>query len=167
MVACVSPAYSNCEHTLNTLRYADRVKEHQSNEPPPPPIPNASSSFSGPLKVTKSVISPAKVTTSSISMPQKTSPLKPSPPIAAPVSTSLSPRHKKLTKSFQKEEEEVDYTVYRSAYSASPSRVNITYKEAAAGDELRRRKSQLLSCHKQTMGDFVQVNLLFIFYAQV
>jgi hypothetical protein len=28
MVACVSPAYSNCEHTLNTLRYADRVKEH-------------------------------------------------------------------------------------------------------------------------------------------
>jgi kinesin family member 2/24 len=31
MVACVSPAYSNCEHTLNTLRYADRVKEHQSS----------------------------------------------------------------------------------------------------------------------------------------
>ena len=30
MVACVSPAHSNCEHTLNTLRYADRVKEHQS-----------------------------------------------------------------------------------------------------------------------------------------
>lgn len=28
MVACVSPSQFNCEHTLNTLRYADRVKEH-------------------------------------------------------------------------------------------------------------------------------------------
>eukprot|EP01031_Cornospumella_fuschlensis_P033740 gene33740-40820_t len=28
MVACVSPSSVNCEHTLNTLRYADRVKEH-------------------------------------------------------------------------------------------------------------------------------------------
>eukprot|EP00602_Paraphysomonas_sp_CaronLab_P000228 CAMPEP_0185030702 /NCGR_PEP_ID=MMETSP1103-20130426/17711_1 /TAXON_ID=36769 /ORGANISM="Paraphysomonas bandaiensis, Strain Caron Lab Isolate" /LENGTH=1021 /DNA_ID=CAMNT_0027565921 /DNA_START=233 /DNA_END=3298 /DNA_ORIENTATION=+ len=30
MVACVSPNMANCEHTLNTLRYADRVKEHQT-----------------------------------------------------------------------------------------------------------------------------------------
>jgi kinesin family protein 2/24 len=29
MLACVSPSQINCEHTLNTLRYADRVKEHQ------------------------------------------------------------------------------------------------------------------------------------------
>lgn len=34
MVACVSPNMSNCEHTLNTLRYADRVKEHQSQSQP-------------------------------------------------------------------------------------------------------------------------------------
>ena len=27
MIANISPVYSNCEHTLNTLRYADRVKE--------------------------------------------------------------------------------------------------------------------------------------------
>ena len=27
MIATVSPAAANCEHTLNTLRYADRVKE--------------------------------------------------------------------------------------------------------------------------------------------
>jgi hypothetical protein len=27
MIATVSPAAANCEHTINTLRYADRVKE--------------------------------------------------------------------------------------------------------------------------------------------
>ena len=30
MVACIAPNISNCEHTLNTLRYADRVKERNS-----------------------------------------------------------------------------------------------------------------------------------------
>ena len=27
MIANISPSSGNCEHTLNTLRYADRVKE--------------------------------------------------------------------------------------------------------------------------------------------
>lgn len=30
MIACIAPNLSNCEHTLNTLRYADRVKERNS-----------------------------------------------------------------------------------------------------------------------------------------
>jgi hypothetical protein len=43
MIACVSPNRVNCEHTLNTLRYADRVKEHDASACP---TPSASSQLS-------------------------------------------------------------------------------------------------------------------------
>lgn len=33
MIAMISPAKSSCEHTLNTLRYADRVKELGPGKP--------------------------------------------------------------------------------------------------------------------------------------
>jgi kinesin family protein 2/24 len=33
MIATISPGLSSCEHSLNTLRYADRVKELETNAP--------------------------------------------------------------------------------------------------------------------------------------
>ena len=39
MIANVSPASGNCEHTLNTLRYSDRVKElKKENRAPVDPL---------------------------------------------------------------------------------------------------------------------------------
>lgn len=32
MIAMISPGLSSCEHTINTLRYADRVKELGADE---------------------------------------------------------------------------------------------------------------------------------------
>ena len=32
-IAMISPGMSSCEHSLNTLRYADRVKELAANDP--------------------------------------------------------------------------------------------------------------------------------------
>lgn len=40
MVACVAPNLTNCEHTLNTLRYADRVKERDPHNSQPISQPN-------------------------------------------------------------------------------------------------------------------------------
>jgi hypothetical protein len=31
MLACISPAYSSANHTINTLRYSDRLKEKGKN----------------------------------------------------------------------------------------------------------------------------------------
>ena len=46
MIACVSPAAGSCEHTLNTLRYADRVKELRSNVVGSLPSSSSSSAIS-------------------------------------------------------------------------------------------------------------------------
>ncbi|KAI9256213.1 P-loop containing nucleoside triphosphate hydrolase protein [Sporodiniella umbellata] len=58
MIATISPNLSNSEHTLNTLRYADRVKELKGERearaktlplpPPPPPPPARSFAFPEP-----------------------------------------------------------------------------------------------------------------------
>ncbi len=32
MIACVSPSYSSANHTINTLRYSDRLKEKTSQK---------------------------------------------------------------------------------------------------------------------------------------
>ena len=32
MIACVSPGSSSSDHTINTLRYADRLKENKSDK---------------------------------------------------------------------------------------------------------------------------------------
>jgi kinesin family protein 2/24 len=32
MIACISPGFSSADHTLNTLRYAQRLKEKEVRE---------------------------------------------------------------------------------------------------------------------------------------
>ena len=32
MIACISPASTSADHTINTLRYADRLKESKSDK---------------------------------------------------------------------------------------------------------------------------------------
>lgn len=42
MIAMISPGLSSCEHSLNTLRYADRVKELAAADPLEPKNSNSS-----------------------------------------------------------------------------------------------------------------------------
>ncbi|KAL5163456.1 Kinesin-like protein KIN-13A [Glycine soja] len=60
MISCISPNAGSCEHTLNTLRYADRVKslsksgnprKDQATNPVPPAIKEVSSTSSLPASV--------------------------------------------------------------------------------------------------------------------
>jgi kinesin family protein 2/24 len=48
-IAMISPGMSSCEYSLNTLRYADSVKELASNDPTK--IKMSSSSEEKPMKV--------------------------------------------------------------------------------------------------------------------
>lgn len=41
-IAMISPGLSSCEHSLNTLRYADRVKELAASDPTAEPKSNNS-----------------------------------------------------------------------------------------------------------------------------
>jgi hypothetical protein len=68
MVACISPDIGNCEQTLNTLRYADRVKERD------PESGALSSSCQQPSRVPS--IEPSKIATS----PMQDSPAMATPP---------------------------------------------------------------------------------------
>jgi hypothetical protein len=69
MVACISPDIGNCEQTLNTLRYADRVKERD------PESGALSSSCQQPTRI--ATIEPSKIATS----PSEDSPGMSTPPL--------------------------------------------------------------------------------------
>ena len=58
MIAMVSPALGSCEHTLNTLRYADRVKELGAGDPTKADSDNDRRNRGPELRMDDGVISP-------------------------------------------------------------------------------------------------------------
>ncbi len=95
MIATVSPAAANCEHTINTLRYADRVKELKgpsgcgSEE-----VVSFASRLSSPLKQAESPFK--KVQVESSLKPQDASPLKRNV-FDSPLKQSYAPSPTKMT----------------------------------------------------------------------
>jgi len=72
MIATVSPGASSADHSLNTLRYADRTKEKGSKKSPvrkPSPVPRRSVPVSGSTRTTAAPNSPARTTNNSKKQP--------------------------------------------------------------------------------------------------
>jgi kinesin family protein 2/24 len=65
MIANISPASTSCEDTLNTLRYADRVKELKKE-------PNAKPLTAEERKQKESMLARNKNTTKTVEVDQKT-----------------------------------------------------------------------------------------------
>ena len=71
MVACIAPSLSSCEHTLNTLRYADRVKEQDATQQQQI---TGNPAFASTMTATLRNTSPAPAPTNSSSSPPATTP---------------------------------------------------------------------------------------------
>lgn len=195
MVACVSPAYSNCEHTLNTLRYADRVKEHQSNgdlavapvqapvvpkkasnpvvisDPIPAMVAHGGSplhpSRPAPLKRRSSVSGPfiAKsppMDTSPISAPRSNFPSKQGPARSASSRILTRPTKKEPAAPVGRRPGTAPEKVVNDLLTAKPEPPKLNVSPIASpgispAKILERKKDQLLTAHRTTLGDFVEV----------
>lgn len=67
MVTCVAPNMNNCDHTLNTLRYADRVKERD----PETGALSAAVAASSTIQMDKSLMKPPKLPPRPLTAPAK------------------------------------------------------------------------------------------------
>ena len=67
MVTCVAPNMNNCDHTLNTLRYADRVKERDAETGKLSAAVAANST----IKMDKSLVKPPKLPPRPLTAPAK------------------------------------------------------------------------------------------------